>query len=218
MSAGNPLKARNNNSGVGLLTAAQVEKSCPVRLQDLGKRIAAHLAKAAQCDEKVEQHRISAGQLLAEAKKACDGGGFNAFREKFFPNLGKSRAYELLAIATNKKSVEETRADTRERTARSRANKKEAAANSATVAEKPTAAIRPEGDGSESTEASAAKLELAINKAADGQFEFYWDSEDREAYARPQAIKLADGFYEDIKAAVEELQKTVTAQMPTRTV
>lgn len=62
------------------------------------------------------------------------------------------------------------------------------------------------------------RLEQAINKATDGQFEFNWDSKDQEGYARPQAIKLGDGFYEDIKAAVEEMQKTVDAQMPIRTV
>ena len=60
------------------------------------------------------------------------------------------------------------------------------------------------------------KLEQAINKATDGQFEFDWDSEDREASAGSKAIQLAEGFYDDIKAAVEELQRTVDAQMPTR--
>jgi hypothetical protein len=94
-----------------------------------------HLTKATQCDDKAEQHRISAGQLLVEAKKVCDEGGFDAFREKFCPTLCKSRAYELLEIATNKKSVEEVRTDSRERQKKSRANKKEATDNSVTVTE-----------------------------------------------------------------------------------
>ena len=56
-------------------------------------------------------------------KETCDESGFAAFQEKFFPNLGRSRTYELLAIGTGKKSVEEVRASTRERVARYRASK-----------------------------------------------------------------------------------------------
>src|SRR6516165_599126 len=104
-------------------TAAQVEHDCPKLLQDLQKRIAAHLDKASKYDEKAEQHRTSAGQLFAQVQKAFDEGGFAAFHEKFFSNLGRSRTYELLAIGTGKKSVEEVRASTRERVARYRASK-----------------------------------------------------------------------------------------------
>ena len=53
---------------------------------------------------------ISIRRLLAEAAAYCDKGGFNAFRTKFCPSLGRSRAYELLAIASGKKSVVETKA------------------------------------------------------------------------------------------------------------
>ena len=104
-------------------TAAQVEQDCPKLLQDLQKRIAAHLDKAGKYEEKAEQHRTSAGQLFAQVKETCDESGFAAFHEKFFPNLGRSRTYELLAIGTGKKSVEEVRASTRERVARYRASK-----------------------------------------------------------------------------------------------
>ena len=106
------------------LTAAQVEDACPAPVQELGKRISAHLVKARQCEEKADQHYRTVAQCLAKAKEACDDGGFDAFREKFCPDLGKTRTYELLAIASGKKSVGQIRADTRERTARSRANKK----------------------------------------------------------------------------------------------
>jgi hypothetical protein len=60
---------------------------------------------------------------MMEAKELCDGAVFVAFREKFFPNLGKSRVYELLAIANKKKSISTTRARTRERVAKHRKNK-----------------------------------------------------------------------------------------------
>jgi hypothetical protein len=123
-------------AATGKLTAAEIgAENCPVEMRDLGKRIAAHLEKAAHAEQKAENHRIAAGQLLAQAKKACDEGGFAAFRERFCPQLGKSRAYELLAIATGKKTVEEVRADERARKANTRARQK-AAANSGTVPEK----------------------------------------------------------------------------------
>jgi hypothetical protein len=115
-------------------TAADIEKDCPDRLQQMGKQIAARLEKIDKQIVQAENHSISVNQLITQAKELCDEGGFNAFREKFFPNLGKSRVYELLAIATNKKSVEEARASNRKRQAKHRANKAEAP-NSVTVTE-----------------------------------------------------------------------------------
>jgi hypothetical protein len=104
-------------------TAAIVESDrCPKLLQNLKSRIAAHLDKAGKYAEKAEQHRTSAGQLFAQVQELCDEGGFDTFRRKFFPELSRSRAYELLAIGTGKKSVEDIRAGTRERVARHRAN------------------------------------------------------------------------------------------------
>jgi hypothetical protein len=114
------------------ITAADVEKGCPVVLQDLGERIAAHLERARKCEEKAEQHYTSVAKLLVNAKKVCDEGGFTAFRERFCPKFSQSRAYELLSIANDKKSVEEIRAATRARVAKHRANK---AADAVTVAE-----------------------------------------------------------------------------------
>ncbi len=112
------------DQGPHKVTAAQVGSNCPSTLQDLGKRIAAHLDKAHKCEEKAEQHYATVGQLLTQAQDVCDDGGFTAFRERFCPDLAKSRAYELLAIATNKKTLEEIRADTRQRVAKHRAKKK----------------------------------------------------------------------------------------------
>ena len=115
------------------LTAAQVEQNCPAALQDLGKRIAAHVEKARKCEEKCDQHYRSIGQLLAEVRQVCDDGGFETFRARYCPHLGQSRAYELLAIATDKKSIEDIRASTRARVAKHRAKK---AAASVTVTDK----------------------------------------------------------------------------------
>ena len=90
----------------------------------MGERIAVHLEKARKCEEKAEQHYTAIAQHLAKAKETCDDGGFDAFREKFCPDLGRTRVYELLSIGANKKSIEQVRAETRARTAKSRANKK----------------------------------------------------------------------------------------------
>ena len=58
---------------------------------------------------------VSISCLLKEAATFCDKRGFNAFRKRHCPSLGKSRAYELLAIATGKKSIEQSRAEGRAR-------------------------------------------------------------------------------------------------------
>ena len=103
------------------VTAAQVEADCPRELDEVGKHVTAHHDKARKYQEKADQHYATLGQLLLQARDLCDEGGFNAFRKKYCPDLGKSRVYELLAIGANRKSLGETRAATRERVARHRA-------------------------------------------------------------------------------------------------
>jgi hypothetical protein len=122
--------------------AAQIEKG---ELELLGKQIAAHLQKMrgyeAKAQEKAgielrkaDDHRNSVSQLLAEAKAKCDGGGFKAFQEKYCPDLGRSRIYELLSIGSGKKTLEESRAEKRKRVAKSRSK---VSATSSSVADKP---------------------------------------------------------------------------------
>jgi hypothetical protein len=126
------------------LTAEQIEHDCPAKLEELGRRIATHLQKAhtyekkaCECDEKADQHITSAAKYLAEAKEACNDGGFAAFHEKYCPDLGKTRVNDLLQIGTGKKTVNEIRASIRERVAKHRANKK----IKATESERPEAEL-----------------------------------------------------------------------------
>jgi hypothetical protein len=149
---------------LSLLTAAEVTENCPAKLADLGKRITAHLEKAAQCDEKANNHRISAAQCLLQAKDACDEGGFNAFRERCCPDLGRTRAYELLSIAGGKKTITEIRAATAGRMQKHRAEKK-AASPSVTVTEtaQPKASRPP--TTAEQAQAQIAKAETERAKA-----------------------------------------------------
>jgi hypothetical protein len=74
-------------------TAAQIENDCPVRLQDLAKRITEGLEKVCEQKKLADDQEIAVKKLIAEVKALCDVGGFAAFRERFFPNLRKSRVY-----------------------------------------------------------------------------------------------------------------------------
>jgi hypothetical protein len=108
------------------ITAAEIEgDQCPRFILNLSKQIAVHLERARKAEGKAEQHYIAIQQLLEKAKQNCDAGGFAAFQAKFCPDLGRSRTYELKAIATGKKTIEDARASSRERQARCRARKAE---------------------------------------------------------------------------------------------
>ena len=116
-------------------TAAQIEANCPDRLRKIGEEISERFKKAQNGYKKSDDHMDTIKALLDEAKRLCDEGGFKKFQEILCPQLGKSRAYELLAIARNTRSIEETRASTRKRVAKHRANKP-AGPLSVTVTEK----------------------------------------------------------------------------------
>jgi hypothetical protein len=114
------------------ITAADLERECPEDLQKWGKHIAVHYEKAGKYQGKADEHYRSMAYYLAQAKAACDDGGFAAFHERFCPDLRKTRAYQLLEIANGKKTIEDIRASTRERVAKHRAKK---ASDSVTVTE-----------------------------------------------------------------------------------
>jgi hypothetical protein len=113
------------------VTAAQIEKDCPTEVEALGYRIAAHLQKVRDYEakahekagvelRKADDNWTTVTQLLAEAKVKCDAGGFKAFKERFCPDLSRSRIYELLQIGSGKKTLEESRAAKRKSVAKSR--------------------------------------------------------------------------------------------------
>ncbi len=120
----------NTSLAAPKLTAAQIQKNCPPRLRQIGKEITERLAKADKQTQLAQDHLIAIQQLLAEAEKLCDGGGFKKFHELFCPQLGKSQAYALLAIGAGKKAFAEHRADECERKRRTRANQKARARDS----------------------------------------------------------------------------------------
>jgi hypothetical protein len=84
--------------------------------------IKVHIAKGDRAAEKSEQHYVAAGQHL-KTLKAQHGGTWAEWEEllKDKIGIGKSRASELMFIADGTKTVEKVRADTAERTAKTRA-------------------------------------------------------------------------------------------------
>jgi hypothetical protein len=80
----------------------------------LARAIKAHIDKGDKAKDKAEQHYIAAGQYLKQLKDGHSQAGFlKIVQEKI--GIGKTRTYELLAIADGTKTVESVRADRRER-------------------------------------------------------------------------------------------------------
>jgi len=116
------------------ITAEQIKMGCPARLQHIGDEITEHFKRAQDQARLLDKEVAELQGLIEEARGLCDKDGFEVFRQKFFPNLRKSRVYELLAIASGKRSAKETKARNRERQAKHRA-KQAAPVNSVTITE-----------------------------------------------------------------------------------
>jgi hypothetical protein len=90
-------------------------------LEQDGKTVAAQLQKVRDYEasakekaghelKKADEFWISLTKTLAEVKAKCKGLGFKAFKEKYCPDLSRSRICELVAVGDGKKTLEETRA------------------------------------------------------------------------------------------------------------
>jgi hypothetical protein len=131
-----------------LLSASQIAKgkNLPPRLTAIGREIEAKVSKFQTYETKAADMVVSIRQLLAEAAKYCDKGGFNAFRKKFCPSLGRSRAYELLAIASGKKTTQEVKANKGARQARYIDRLKKAASRPSLTDDSNVVRLLPHGD------------------------------------------------------------------------
>jgi len=119
-------------------------------LADLGKEIAARLQKVRAYEtaasekagvelQKAQDHRDAIAKLLVEAKAKCRGLGFKTFKEKYCPDFGRSKIYQLLQIGRGDTTADEIRETKRvqkrkERAVRDTGN---VADNSAAVATEP---------------------------------------------------------------------------------
>lgn len=142
--------ARRRVNGGRAVTAVQVRRNLSPEIQDYGKRVVAHIKKMrgyeARAHEKAgvelikaENHRIAVAQLIAEAKKKCDIGGFEAFQKKYCSDLGRSRIYEVIQIGSGEKTLEQSRAETRKRVAKHRSKESVTVTNSSAVETLPNA-------------------------------------------------------------------------------
>jgi hypothetical protein len=179
-------------------------------LANLGKEIAARLQKVQAYEvaarekagvelQKAQDHRDAIAKLLYEARAKCRGSGFKVFKEKYCPDLGRSRIYELLAIGSGKKSLEESRADKRASVAKSR---RKASATSPPVADTPEAppvAVTPEIGPSATIAAEKSAEKSAEALSTDPNV-----TENAEAGAKANAEANADGEPEWFEKEREE--------------
>lgn len=86
----------------------------------LASTIKSHLHCGDNAATKAEQHYRKAGALLIELKKATPAGEDWSDFVKAKVGIGQSRAYELMALAEGRKTLDEIRKASGERVARSR--------------------------------------------------------------------------------------------------
>ncbi len=146
------------------LTATQIERgtNLPPRLESIGREIEAKVAKFQVYETKASDFAASIQALLNEAKGYCNEAGFAAFRRRFCPSLGKSRAYEMLAIASGRKTLAQVKAAGAARQAKYQARLKA------------VAAVHSVSDGKPSTlrQFTASVLELVLLTATTKPAEF----------------------------------------------
>lgn len=89
-----------------------------VPLDTLGAEIRSRLEAGDKAIGKAEDHYLAAGLRLVEARQRVEAGG-GSFREFLAEHcIGKSRAYDVMAVAEGKKTFAGIRAKTAERVAR----------------------------------------------------------------------------------------------------
>ena len=107
--------------------------------------------------------------MLKEAERLCPD-GFEAFKQSYCPELGRSRVYELLAVRDGRKAIEDVRAATRARVAKHRASKRVTDSESVTTFQpstKPQRATAEQIDLQPSDDADASAAKRKAEYAAD---------------------------------------------------
>ncbi|GHE49985.1 hypothetical protein GCM10019059_06570 [Camelimonas fluminis] len=100
--------------------------SALVPIDTLGQEIKARIEAGDKAMGKAEDHYLAAGLQLAEARRrvAGDGGSFRAFLDNH--GIGRSRAYDILAVTDGRKTFDGIRAKAAERAAKHAATNREA--------------------------------------------------------------------------------------------
>jgi FtsZ-binding cell division protein ZapB len=182
------------------------------------KAVKACIAKGEKAERKAKDFYITAGQYLKELKAEHTGTWFEwEIKLKERAGIGKSRASELMQIADGTKTVEQVRADTAERTAKTRAlqssplrsgenaDDPEVAAEArkieAVTDEKAAAAAKSESETEQPRRRTRLERELdagAFNRLRDEQAH----NEDLAEKLRAAEIKIAG-----LESEVEELKE-----------
>lgn len=178
------------------LTAAQIEKGedLPPRLISIGKEVEAKVSKFQTYETKATDMAVSIKQLLAEAATYCDKGGFNAFRKHHCPSLGRSRTYELLAIASGKKKQKQSKAEGAARQGKHLAKLKKLAAS---VSDGPSSALR---------QFTASVLKLVLLTATEKPSKFAGTT------AKPDDLKMLGKFLMTVADLHNDAQNVVSLQ------
>jgi hypothetical protein len=92
---------------------SHLSKGSQLPVSSLCKTIRALVAKGDHATKKAEQFYTAAGKHLAELKERCPDEWLQYASEKI--GIGRSRAYELMAIGTGTRSVGQIRESTRKR-------------------------------------------------------------------------------------------------------
>ena len=180
-----------------MMSVLTSNKSSAVTLNDkrlvvIGKEIEVKLAKADTYDDKAADMMASVDVLLAEAESRCtDAALFQRWKKTQCPSLGKSRAYELRAIASGKKSVEQSRAETRARVAKHRAKPVTERASVTNVV--PLQAARIGGSAALLATQNATARVLAIKDEGEDQAQVRREEEERAAAAAAVVVVDAIG-------------------------
>jgi hypothetical protein len=109
--------------------------------EQLVKTIKAHIERGDQAQDKAEQHYIAAGQHLKALREGKNQKTFLAMVQERI-GVGKTRTYELIAIADKTKTLRQVRADTAKRVADTKARVKLSATSGQTgVVDSETSAV-----------------------------------------------------------------------------
>jgi hypothetical protein len=88
---------------------ANIGKEIAARVQKVRAYEAAASEKAGVELQKALDHRDAIAKLLVEAKAKCRGLGFKVFKEKYCPDFGRSKIYQLLQIGRGDTTADEIR-------------------------------------------------------------------------------------------------------------
>jgi hypothetical protein len=192
------------------------------RLQKIGLDIKKRIEKFNQLEIPLMAEFDALGPLMNEAVELCgkDAARFDKFAEEYCGDLGRSRLYELLAIQSGTKTVEDIRAANRARVAKHRRKKAASVTDKESVtlggkkvdvdgwgadAKEQIAEARADANPTEATDDDAAPVEAAQDDEA--------ETADESPQQQPQTSMTPEQALAAYKAAWSEHWFRFTREM-----